>query len=149
MVSSTGTEVSACACVYVVPGASGVFDDPEDGLLGDGMGGDDEVAVCDAAMRLVVEYGAQAAMMQVMYAAKQKLDKELKDLEASDKAAEGGAMEENIEDPDWRIRVQDQMQLKELERQLGRIDDPFKEKEYYLDKWGYEVNETGEMPYSR
>jgi hypothetical protein len=37
----------------------------------------------------------------------------------------------------------------ELERQLERIDDPFKEKEYYLEKWGYEVNETGEVPYSR
>jgi arylsulfatase A-like enzyme len=32
----------------------------------------------------------------------------------------------------------------ELERQLKRIDDPFKEKEYYLEKWGYEVNDTGE-----
>lgn len=37
----------------------------------------------------------------------------------------------------------------ELARQLERIDDPFKEKQYYLEKWGYEVNATGEVPYSR
>ena len=37
----------------------------------------------------------------------------------------------------------------ELERQLKGIDDPFREKEYYLEKWGYEVNDTGEVPYSR
>ena len=36
-----------------------------------------------------------------------------------------------------------------LQRQLERIDDPFEAKEYYLDKWGYKVNETGEVPYSR
>ena len=37
----------------------------------------------------------------------------------------------------------------ELQRQLDKIDDPFREGDYYLDKWGYEVNQTGEVPYSR
>ena len=37
----------------------------------------------------------------------------------------------------------------ELTRQLEKIDDPFKEKEYYLEKWGYEVGEHGNVPYSR
>jgi len=36
-----------------------------------------------------------------------------------------------------------------LANELDRIDDPFREKEYYLEKWGYEVNKTGEVPYSR
>jgi arylsulfatase A-like enzyme len=36
-----------------------------------------------------------------------------------------------------------------LKQQLEQIDDPFEEKEYYLDKWGYKVNDTGEVPYSR
>ncbi len=38
---------------------------------------------------------------------------------------------------------------KELDEQLASISDPFREKEYYLEKWGYEVNDTGEVPYSR
>ena len=38
---------------------------------------------------------------------------------------------------------------RELVRQLKEIDDPFREKEYYLEKWGYAVNKTGEVPYSR
>ena len=37
----------------------------------------------------------------------------------------------------------------ELARQLEKIEDPFKEKEYYLEKWGYEVGEGGAVPYSR
>ena len=38
---------------------------------------------------------------------------------------------------------------RQLARQLAKIDDPFREKEYYLDKWGYEVTEQGYVPYSR
>ena len=37
----------------------------------------------------------------------------------------------------------------ELARQLEEIDDSFREKEYYLDKWGYEVDKDGSVPYSR
>ena len=37
----------------------------------------------------------------------------------------------------------------DLDRRLAEIDDPFREKTYYLEKWGYEVNKTGEVPYSR
>lgn len=37
----------------------------------------------------------------------------------------------------------------ELKRQLERIGDDFREKEYYLEKWGYEVNEEGYVPYTR
>lgn len=36
-----------------------------------------------------------------------------------------------------------------LQRQLETIDDPFREKEYYLEKWDYKVNKTGEVPYAR
>ena len=36
-----------------------------------------------------------------------------------------------------------------LTRQLAKIDDPFREKQYYLDKWGYEVTKQGHVPYSR
>lgn len=37
----------------------------------------------------------------------------------------------------------------ELAQQLEKINDPFREKEYYLEKWGYKVKETGEIGYSR
>ena len=36
-----------------------------------------------------------------------------------------------------------------LTRLLARIDDPFREESYYLDKWGYEVDEIGNVPYSQ
>ena len=35
-----------------------------------------------------------------------------------------------------------------LKRELDRIDDPFREKEYYLEKWGYEVGKEGIVPYT-
>ena len=35
----------------------------------------------------------------------------------------------------------------ELSQQLEKIGDPFREKEYYLKKWGYEVDEFGQVPY--
>ena len=38
---------------------------------------------------------------------------------------------------------------RELARQLAKIDDPFREQEYYLEKWEYEVTEQGHVPYSR
>ena len=37
----------------------------------------------------------------------------------------------------------------ELSQQLEKIGDPFREKEYYLKKWGYEVDEFGQVPYLR
>ena len=37
----------------------------------------------------------------------------------------------------------------ELSEQLEKIGDPFREKEYYLEKWGYEVGEFGNVSYSR
>ena len=37
----------------------------------------------------------------------------------------------------------------ELSKQLEKIGDPFKKKEYYLEKWGYEVGGFGDVPYSR
>jgi len=37
----------------------------------------------------------------------------------------------------------------ELSQQLKKINDPFREKEYYLEKWGYKVKETGEIGYTR
>ncbi|MFT5368585.1 MAG: arylsulfatase A-like enzyme [Candidatus Latescibacterota bacterium] len=37
----------------------------------------------------------------------------------------------------------------ELSQQLEKIDDPFKENSYYLEKWGYEVDEHGAVPYSK
>ena len=37
----------------------------------------------------------------------------------------------------------------ELVRQLEKIGDPFRGKEYYLEKWGYEVDDTGCVPYGR
>lgn len=36
-----------------------------------------------------------------------------------------------------------------LTHQLENINDPFREKEYYLEKWGYKVKETGEIGYTR
>ena len=38
---------------------------------------------------------------------------------------------------------------RELARQLEMIDDSFREKEFYLAKWGYEVDKDGNVPYSR
>jgi arylsulfatase A-like enzyme len=37
----------------------------------------------------------------------------------------------------------------ELSKQLQEIDDPFREREYYLTKWGYETDEMGIVPYTR
>ncbi len=37
----------------------------------------------------------------------------------------------------------------DLSRRLEMIGDPFREKEYYLEKWEYEVDETGCVPYTR
>ena len=37
----------------------------------------------------------------------------------------------------------------ELSKQLEKIGDPFKKKEYYLEKWEYEVGDFGDVPYSR
>jgi hypothetical protein len=82
----------------------------------------DPVKVSERAMQLVIEYGAQGAMMQVMHAAKKQLDKEMRELEASERFP-GSELEEDSEDPVWRTRVKDQMQLKELEKQLAAVDE--------------------------
>ena len=37
----------------------------------------------------------------------------------------------------------------ELSSQLKKINDPFKEKEYYIKKWGYEIGKYGEIPYKK
>ena len=36
---------------------------------------------------------------------------------------------------------------RELSRLLKKTGDPFREKNYYLEKWGYDINEKGEVPY--
>lgn len=38
---------------------------------------------------------------------------------------------------------------RKLAQQLKKIDDSFKEKKFYLAKWGYEVDENGNVPFSR
>jgi uncharacterized spore protein YtfJ len=87
-------------------------------------GEDAAVAVCEKAIQLVAEFGAQGAMIQVMYAAKKQLERELRDLEHSEGIINvDGGLEEESEDPEWRERVKDQMQLKELERQLAAVDE--------------------------
>ena len=35
-----------------------------------------------------------------------------------------------------------------MERSLAQIGDPFREESYYLQKWGYEVDEIGNVPYT-
>lgn len=92
--------------------------------MGPPGGEDTAVAVCEKAMQLVAEFGAQGAMVQVMYAAKKQLEQELRDLEHSEGIINvDGGLEEESEDPEWRERVKDQMQLKELERQLAAVDE--------------------------
>ena len=106
-------------------------DDPFDtdgpfqaGEWGDPAGAQHGVAVCTQAMQLVEEYGAQGAMVQVMHAAKKVLEQELRDLERSEGAVNiDGTIEEEVEDVGWRERVADQMQMKELERQLAAVDE--------------------------
>lgn len=94
------------------------------GMGGDEFGEESAVSVCDGAMKLVAEYGAQGAMVQVMYAAKKQLESELRDLEHSEGIINvDGTLGEETEDPGWRERVKDQMQLKELERQLAAVDE--------------------------
>ena len=53
-----------------------------------------------------------------------ELERELRDLEHSEGVINvDGTLEEESEDPHWRERVKDQMQLKELERQLAAVDE--------------------------
>ena len=52
-----------------------------------------------------------------------------------------------IDTPD-SVTLQEELE-EELSRQLDRIGDPFREKEYYLEKWGYEVDTDGNVPYGR
>ena len=106
----------------------GPFKMGADGMNPTGMGPHEgegaAVAVCEKAIQLVAEFGAQGAMIQVMYAAKKQLERELRDLEHSEGIINvDGGLEEESEDPEWRERVKDQMQLKELERQLAAVDE--------------------------
>ena len=32
---------------------------------------------------------------------------------------------------------------------LAQIDDPFHKESYYLEKWGYQVDEIGNVPYTK
>ncbi|HIO76210.1 MAG TPA: hypothetical protein EYG63_03345 [Gammaproteobacteria bacterium] len=54
----------------------------------------------------------------------------------------------NLADTSEVADVQKELE-QELSQQLEKIGDPFREKEYYLEKWGYEVDEFGNVPYSR
>lgn len=54
----------------------------------------------------------------------------------------------NLADEPEAAEIRNELEQK-LVQQLERINDPFEKKEYYLDKWGYKVNDTGEVPYSR
>ena len=55
---------------------------------------------------------------------------------------------ESLADRPETAKLQRELE-QELARQLARIGDPFREKEYYLEKWGYEVDHYGSVPYSR
>ncbi len=54
----------------------------------------------------------------------------------------------NVADSAETVDLQEQLDH-ELKRRLQRIDDYFRPKEYYLEKWGYEVDKVGNVPYSR
>ena len=54
----------------------------------------------------------------------------------------------NLADTAGAAEVQRQLE-QELSRQLDKIGDPFREEEYYLNRWGYEVDEEKQVPYSR
>ena len=43
--------------------------------------------------------------------------------------------------------VRDELE-KTLRRLLEGIGDPFREESYYLEKWGYEIDEVGNVPYA-
>ena len=53
----------------------------------------------------------------------------------------------NLADKADTADVQGQLEL-ELSRQLDKIGDPFREKEFYLNRWGYEVGDDAAVPYS-
>ena len=54
----------------------------------------------------------------------------------------------NLADTPETADVQKEL-AQELSRQLAKIDDSFRHKEYYLKKWGYEIGKDGNVPYSR
>ncbi|MDP6042081.1 MAG: sulfatase [Candidatus Latescibacteria bacterium] len=54
----------------------------------------------------------------------------------------------NLADDSDAVEIRKDLE-QELVQQLDEIDDPFREKEYYLEKWGYEIGKHGEVPYSR
>lgn len=73
-----------------------------------------------AAVELVAEFGAQGAVMQVMQAAKEVLERELRELERDGdeefEEAVGG-----VEDSEWRERLHQQMQYQDLQKQLAIV----------------------------
>ena len=55
---------------------------------------------------------------------------------------------ENLADKADAANLQQELE-QELAGQLEKIGDSFRAKEYYLEKWGYEVDHYGTVPYSR
>ena len=49
-------------------------------------------------------------------------------------------------DPD-AVEIRSQLEA-ELAERLKKVDDPFREKTYYLEKWGYETGAYGDVPYA-
>ena len=76
----------------------------------------------EKAVELVAEFGAQGAVMQVMQAAKEVLERELRELERDGdeefEEAVGG-----VEDSEWRERLHQQMQYQDLQKQLAIIEE--------------------------
>ena len=50
-------------------------------------------------------------------------------------------------DPD-AVEIRSQLEA-ELAERLKKVDDPFREKTYYLEKWGYETGAYGDVPYAQ
>lgn len=44
------------------------------------------------------------------------------------------------------VRTESEKTLAQL---LAQIDDPFHKESYYLEKWGYQVDEIGNVPYTK
>ena len=71
-------------------------------------------------------------------------------------AGEGDYLFDDVEDPYQLSNLVDVPEAEDVRKmleqiladELEKIDDPFREKEYYLEKWGYEVGEHGVVAYS-
>ena len=54
----------------------------------------------------------------------------------------------NLANTPQATHIQNQLAQK-LSQQLKNINDPFEDKSYYLDKWGYDVDQHGAVPYTK